>query len=42
MIGSMLMDRDAIIAASEIVVADDFYQRQYVIMFDTIVDRFNE
>lgn len=28
-IGSMLMDRDAIIAASEIVVADDFYQRQY-------------
>ena len=24
-IGSMLMDRDAIIAASEIVVADDFY-----------------
>ena len=31
-IGSMLMDRDAIIAASEIVVADDFYQRQYGIL----------
>ena len=38
-IGSMLMDRDAIIAASEIVVADDFYQRQYGIMFDTMVER---
>ena len=42
MIGSMLMDRDAIIAASEIVVADDFYQRQYGIMFDTMVELFNE
>ena len=41
-IGSMLMDRDAIIAASEIVVADDFYQRQYGIMFDTMVELFNE
>ena len=38
----MLMDRDAIIAASEIVVADDFYQRQYGIMFDTMVELFNE
>ena len=28
-IGSMLMDRDAVIAASEILTADDFYQRQY-------------
>lgn len=42
MIGSMLMDRDAIIAASEIVVADDFYQKQYGIMFDTMVELFNE
>ena len=41
-IGSMLMDRDAIIAASEIVVADDFYQRQYGIMFDAMVELFNE
>ena len=38
----MLMDRDAIIAASEIVVADDFYQKQYGIMFDTMVELFNE
>ena len=41
-LGSMLMDRDVIIAASEIVVADDFYQRQYGIMFDTMVELFNE
>ena len=39
-IGSMLMDRDAIIAASEIVVADDFYQRQYGIMFDAMVEKY--
>ena len=41
-IGSMLMDRDAIIAASEIVLADDFYQRQYGVMFETMVELFNE
>ena len=41
-IGSMLMDRDAIIAASEIVVGDDFYQRQYGVMFETMVELFNE
>ena len=28
-IGSMLMDKDAIIAASEIITAADFYQQQY-------------
>ena len=28
-IGSMLMDKEAIIAASEIVTARDFYQQQY-------------
>ena len=41
-IGSMLMDRDAIIAASETVVADEFYQRQYGVMFETMVELFNE
>ena len=41
-IGSMLMDRDAIIAASEIVVADDFYQKQYGIIFDAMVELCNE
>ena len=38
----MLMDRDAIIAASETVVADEFYQRQYGVMFETMVELFNE
>lgn len=33
-IGSMLMDREAVIAASEIITGSDFYQQQYGIMFD--------
>ena len=41
-IGSMLMDRDAVIAASEILTADDFYQRQYGVMFGSMVELFNE
>lgn len=41
-IGSMLMDRDAIISASEIVTAGDFYQHQYGIMFEAILELFNE
>lgn len=41
-IGSMLMDRDAVIAAAEIVTADDFYQRQYGVMFESMVELFNE
>ena len=41
-IGSMLMDKEAIIAASEIVTASDFYQQQYGIMFETMVELFNE
>lgn len=41
-IGSMLMDKEAIIAASEIIAARDFYQQQYGIMFETMVELFNE
>jgi len=41
-IGSMLMDPDAIIAASEIVTAEDFYQHQYGMMFESMVELFNE
>ena len=41
-IGSMLMDREAIIAASEMVTADDFYQHQYGVMFEAMVELFNE
>ena len=41
-IGSMLMDKDAIIAASEIITAADFYQQSYGIMFEAMVELFNE
>ena len=37
-IGSMLMDREAVIAASEIIVGSDFYQHQYGVMFDAMVE----
>ena len=37
-IGSMIMDADAIVTASEILTGDDFYQRQYAILFDTMVE----
>ncbi len=41
-IGSMIMDRDAIIAASEIVTSDDFYQHQYSVLYDAMMELFNE
>ncbi|MGN0373346.1 MAG: replicative DNA helicase [Enterocloster sp.] len=41
-IGAMLMDREAVIAASEIITGSDFYQQQYGIMFDAMVELFNE
>ena len=36
-IGSMLMDRDAIITATEIIHSDDFYDRRYGVMFEAMV-----
>ena len=41
-IGSMLMDKEAIISASVIVTADDCYQHQYGVMFESMVELFNE
>ena len=41
-IGSMIMDREAILAAAEILRGEDFYQSQYGIIFDTIVELCNE
>lgn len=40
-IGSMLMDRDAILAAAELLRQEDFYHNQYGIMFQTMVDMNN-
>ncbi len=37
-IGSMIMDREAIIVASEIVLGEDFYNKQYGVLFDTMVE----
>lgn len=41
-IGAMLMDKDAILAASEIIGGQDFYQNAYGVIFDAIVEMFNE
>lgn len=41
-VGSMLMDRDAILTASEIISGEDFYQKAYGIVFDAVVEIFNE
>ncbi len=39
-VGAMLMNKDAIIAASEIITGEDFYQAAYGILFDSIVELF--
>ena len=41
-VGAMLMDRDAITTASEIICVDDFYQTAYGVIFDSVVELFNE
>lgn len=35
-IGSMLMDREAIVVASELISGDDFYNKQYGVLFETM------
>ena len=41
-VGAMMMDRAAIIAASETLAAEDFYHHQYGVLFDAIVELFNQ
>ncbi|MBO4864392.1 MAG: replicative DNA helicase [Eubacterium sp.] len=41
-IGSMLMDRDAISEVSAILLKEDFYNTQYGIIYDAMVDLYNE
>ncbi|MCD2493184.1 replicative DNA helicase [Lacrimispora sp. NSJ-141] len=41
-IGSMLMDRDAIITATETIRSDDFYDRRYGVMFEAMVELYTE
>lgn len=40
-IGSMIMDKEAIVAASEILLEDDFYYKQYAILFEAMVELYN-
>ena len=37
-LGSMIMDSQAIVTASEIITGDDFYNKQYGVIFDTMVE----
>lgn len=41
-IGSMIMDREAIIVASETLHREDFYHQQYGVLFEAMVELFNE
>ena len=41
-VGAILMDRDAITVAAEIICGDDFYQMAYGVIFDSVVELFNE
>ena len=41
-LGSMLMDRDAIVEAEDLLVKEDFYQRQYGILFEAMVELYRE
>lgn len=41
-VGAMLMDRDAIMTALEIISGKDFYQTAYGAIFDAMVELFNE
>ena len=41
-VGAMLMDREAVLAASEILTGDDFYLHQYKVVFEAMVELYNE
>lgn len=41
-VGSMIMDKDAIVAASEIITSEDFYEQQYSSLFETMQELHNE
>ena len=41
-LGAMLMDRDAIVEAEDILTREDFYQRQYGIVFEAMVELYRE
>ena len=40
-VGSMIMDKDAIVTAMEILLKEDFYHQQYGILFEAMVDLYS-
>ncbi|MBR1691532.1 MAG: replicative DNA helicase [Lachnospiraceae bacterium] len=41
-VGSMLLDAEAIVIASEIITSEDFYNKQYGVLFDAMVELHDE
>ena len=41
-IGSMIMDKDAILTAMEMLTSDDFYYKQYGILFDAMIELYSK
>lgn len=41
-VGSMIMDKDAIAAAAELVNSEDFYEQRFGVLFDAILELYNE
>lgn len=41
-IGSMIMDKEAIVVASETITKEDFYQQSYGVLFESMVELYNE
>ena len=40
-VGSMIMDKDAIVTAMEMLLKEDFYHQQYGIIFDSMVELYS-
>lgn len=41
-IGSMIMDREAIITVTELLATEDFYHKQYGVLFESMTELFNQ
>ena len=41
-IGAMIMDREAVMTASELLLREDFYHQQYGIIFEAMAELYNE
>ena len=41
-VGSMIMDKDAIVSAMEMLIKEDFYHKQYGILFESMVELYSE